>query len=102
MMTRRYFGAFTQILGACFFLVLLAVMPSARGTMLLLPVGSHAGAGLAAKAIAAGGVPVGLSAGGALLVQGERARLMPAMLFHAVIPIAAQARFCGARQGDDV
>ncbi|MFZ2997124.1 hypothetical protein [Sphingobium sp.] len=96
MGTRTYFRSIAQMLGVIILLVLLTVMPSQRGTMLLWPIGSQNGKGVAAIAIAAGAVLVGRSANGALIVQGERARLLQAMLPHAIIPLAASTGFCGS------
>lgn len=94
MVKGTYLIASAQLLGASCLLGILTVMPPARGTMLLQPVGRYPHHGVAAIAIAAGAFPMGRSATGALIVRGDRIRLAAALLPHAIIPLAAPERFC--------
>lgn len=98
MLTDTYFSAIAQVVGATVFLFVITIMPAQQGTMVLWRIGGHSGKNIVAIAMAAGAVPVGRSANGALIVQGERGRLMRAMLPHAVLPVAASSRLCGPKR----
>lgn len=91
-----YLTASAQLLGASCLLGILAVLPPAQGTMLLQPIGAHRHNSVAAIAIAAGAIPLGRAANGALIVRGDRGRIAGALLPYAILPLAAPDRLCSA------
>lgn len=80
-------------------LAALALAPPARGRMVLVPVWPGSAVRLAAAAMERGGrlVATGPFAG-SLVVEGERARLIP-LLARGVVPLSATAIDCGGSNG---
>ncbi len=77
----------------------MAVMPPAKGDILLLPIRPMAAQGLAREAVAAGAMLVGRGpVAGALIVRGERSRLAQALMPQGILPLAAGDRLCGNKE----
>jgi hypothetical protein len=75
---------------ATLLVLLLVVVPPARGPMLVVALGDGTAATLTAgtRLVAAGPLP------GSLIVDGERATLLPHLMRHGAIAIAARAPGC--------
>lgn len=90
-----------QILLGLFGLATFAFTPPERGAMLLVPVTREAQAQLPALAVAHGALLLGRGpGGGSLVVRGDRARLVGALLRHSIITVAAPAILCGLTPGE--
>lgn len=76
-------------------LVALALVPPARGRMVLVPLWPGGAVRLAAAAVERGARLVATGpVAGSLVVEGERARLAP-LLARGVVPLSATALDCG-------
>ena len=96
----RFFGVWSplaaQLLLALFGFAALAFTPPERGAMLLVPLTREARAHLPALAVAHGALLLGVGpGGGSLVVRGDRARLVEALLRHSIIAVAAPEVICG-------
>ena len=77
---------------------MLALAPPARGPMLLLPVSAGAGEAINLS-LAQGARLIGRGAfRGSVVVDGDRAAILPALLRHGTIVLAASPVLCGDLQ----
>lgn len=72
-------------------LLVLAAAPPARGMMLVVPVGGSATVALAGGARFVSGGPLP----GTIVVNGDRATLLPHLLRHGAIAVATRSAACG-------
>lgn len=90
-----------QVLLALFGLAAFAFTPPKRGAMLLVPLTREARADMPALAVAHGALLLGQGpGGGSLIVRGDRARLVGALLQHSIIAVAAPEILCGLLPGE--
>jgi|GEM_PF-627686 len=98
---RHHMPLLVQLGAAVFGLLILALAPPARGTMLLVPLTMSARARVAALAVEHGAALLGRGPiGGSLLVRGSRAELSMALLAQGVLSLGARSPSCGQALGD--
>jgi hypothetical protein len=84
-----------QCVGVAGVLAVLALAPPARGAMLLVPVASDAG-GMVGAAVHAGARLIGAGPlPGSVVVEAERAALLPLMIRRGALVTAANPAACG-------